>query len=114
MTCLSHFLGRVLRPAAVAGAVVVMSANSAAFTLMAVAVVLAVVAILLAVLVAVLGRGARRHAALVVLSVVFGDGTRTSAGRRRVRPGPSYRPVHRSIVVVDVKGFGDGRRTNWH
>jgi hypothetical protein len=114
VTCLSHLLGRALRLAVVAGGVVVMSADSAAFTLMAAAMVVAVVAVLLAVLVAVLGRGAQRHAALVVLSVVFGDRTRISAGQRRVRPGPSRRPVHRSIVVVDVEGFGDERRTNWH
>ncbi len=114
MTCLWHFLGRVLRLAAVAGAVVVMSADTAAFTLMAVAVVVALVAVLLVVLEAVLGRGARRRAAFVVLSVVFGDRKRSSAGRARVRAGPSRRPVHRSIVVVDVEGFGDERRTNWH
>jgi len=114
VTGLSHFLGRVLRIAAVADAVVVMSTNSAAFTLMAAAVVVAVVAVLLVVLVAVLGRGARRRAALVVLNVVFDDRTRTGTGRRSARPGSSCRPVHRSIVVVDVEGFGDPRRTNWH
>jgi class 3 adenylate cyclase len=114
VTCLSHFLGRVLRFAAVAGAVVVMSANSAACTLIGVAVVAAVVVVLLVVLVAVLARGTRRHAALVVLSFVFSDRTRTSAGRRRTCLEPWHRPVHRSIVVVDVEGFGDKRRTNWH
>jgi hypothetical protein len=111
---LSRFLDRVLRPAAAVGALAVISSNPAALTLMAIAVVVAVSAVLLLVLVAVLGRGARHSAALAVLSVVLGDRTRTGAGRRRVHQVPSRRPVHRSIVVVDVEGFGDERRTNWH
>ena len=114
MSRLSRFVGRVLRLATVAGALVVITSNSAALTLMAIAIVEAVSAVLLLVLVAVLGRGARHHAALAVLSIVLGDRTRTSAGRRTVHQGPSRHPVHRSIVVVDVEGFGDERRTNWH
>jgi hypothetical protein len=110
---LSRFLHRVLRLAVVAGALVVISSNSA-FTLMAIAVVVAVFAVLLLILVAVLGRGARHYAALAVLSVVLGDCTRANAGQRRVHQGPPRRPVHRSIIVVDVEGFGDERRTNWH
>lgn len=114
MSRLPRFLGRVLRLAFVAGALVVISSNSAALTLMAIAVVVAVSAVLLLVLAAVLGRGARHYAALAMLSVVLGDRIRTSAGRRSVHQGPARRPVHRSVVVVDVEGFGDERRTNWH
>lgn len=113
----SRFLGRMLQLAAVAGTLLAVSSNPAAFTLMAIAVVVAVSAVSLVVLVAVLGRGARRNAALAVLRVVLGDRGRTSAGQRTAHaghPGPSRRAVHRSIVVVDVEGFGDERRTNWH
>ncbi len=113
----SRFLGRMLRLAAVAGVLVAMSSNLVAFTLMAIAVVVAVSAVSLVVLVAVLGRGARHDAALAVLRVALGDRARTSTGQRTAHgahPGPSRRPVHRSIVVVDVEGFGDQRRTNWH
>lgn len=71
-------------------------------------------AVLLVVIVAVLGRGARYYAALALLSIALGDRTRASASRRTGQHGPSRRPVHRSIVVVDVERFGDPRRTNWH
>jgi hypothetical protein len=113
----SRFLGHVLRLAAAAGALVAISANPAAFTLIAIAVVVAVSAVSLVILVAVLGRGAQHDAAFAVLRVVLGDRRRTSSSRPVVHaahPGAPYRAVHRSIVVVDVEGFGDELRTNWH
>jgi hypothetical protein len=113
----SRFLGRMLRLAAIAGALVGISSNPAAFTLIAIAVVVAVSAVSLVVLVAVLGRGAQHHAALAVLRVVLGDRRSVSTGQRTVHavpPGTPRHAVHRSIVVVDVEGFSDERRTNWH
>jgi hypothetical protein len=113
----SRFLGRMLRLAAVAGALVAISSDPAAFTLMAAAVVTAVSTVSLVALVAVLGRGARRNAAIAVLRIVLGDRRRTTTGHRTARAvhqGALPRAVHRSIVVVDVEGFGDQRRTNWH
>jgi hypothetical protein len=113
----SRFLGRMLHLAAVVGALVALSSNPAAFTLMATAFVVAVSAFSLVVLVAVLGRGARRHAALAVLCVMLGDRRRLITGQWTVnaaQPGSSRRAVHRSIVVVDVEGFGDQQRTDWH
>jgi hypothetical protein len=112
-----RFLGRMLRLAAIGGALSAMSSNAAAFTLMAVAVVVAVSAVSILVLVAVLGRREHSKAALAVLRVVLGNSRRTSAGRRTVHAayrGLLRRAVHRSIVVVDIEGFSDERRTNWH
>ena len=113
----TRFLGCMLRLAATAAALLAVSSNPAAITLMAIAVVVAVSAISLVILVAVLGRGTRHHTALAVLRAVLGDCRRASTGQTRVhavRPAPSRRAVHRSIVVVDVEGFGDEQRTNWH
>jgi hypothetical protein len=101
-----RFAGRALSLAA--GALAALSSNPAATRVMAMAVAVAVSALSLVVLMAVLGCGARRYAALTVLRVVLGD------GRRIKHPWSSSRAVHRSIVVVDVEGFGDARRANWH
>ena len=117
MSRLPRFPGRMLSLAAAAGAFAAVSSDPAAFTLIAIAVVVAASALSLVVLMAVLGPGARRHAALTVLRVVLGDCGGISAGQNTVHalhPGPPRRPVHRSIVVVDVEGFGDERRASWH
>lgn len=112
-----RFPGRALSFATAAGALAVLSANPVASTLMATAVAVAVSAVSLVVLVAVLGRGARHHAALTVLRVVLGDRSRTNTGQETVDVlHPEFRrcAVHRSIVVVDVEGFTDERRADWH
>jgi hypothetical protein len=103
-----RFAGRALSLAATAGALAALSSNPAASTLMAMAAAVAVSALSLVVLMAVLGRGARQNAALTVLRMIVGDGGRIK------HPRSSSRAVHRSIVVVDVEGFGDARRANWH
>jgi hypothetical protein len=105
------------RLGAAAGSLVTMSSDSAALTLMALAAVVAVSVVSLVVLVAVLGQGARHRAALTVLRVLLGDRIRSGADQMTVHAGhppPSRRAVHRSIVVVDIEGFSDARRTNWH
>jgi hypothetical protein len=106
------FPGRMLRLAAVAGALVVISSSPAALMLTVITVLVAVSALSLVILTAVLGRGARHQEALRMLRVVLGDRGRTAAGQAP-HPGPSRRAVHRSIVVVDVEGFGDDRRASW-
>ena len=112
-----RFPGRVLGLAAAAGALAAASSGPAASTLIAIAVVVAVSALSLVVLLAVLGRGTRRHAALTVLRVVLGGHRGTGTGQSMVstgHPGSSRHAVHRSIVIVDVAGFGDERRASWH
>lgn len=112
-----RFPGRMLSLAAAAGALAALSSNRAASTLLAIAVVVAASALSLVILMAVLSRGARHHAALTVLRVMLGDLRRISTGQDTVyalHPESSHRAVHRSIVVVDIEGFGDERRANWH
>jgi hypothetical protein len=111
----SHFPDRMPRLGTAAGALVTMPTGSAALTLMAIAVVVAVSVVSLVVLVAVLGRGARHRAALTVLSVLLGGRIRSGTDQMTAHaghPAAVPRAVHRSIVVVDVEGFSDARRTN--
>ncbi len=85
--------------------------------LTAITVLVAVSALSLVILTAVLGRGDQHQEALTMLRVVLGDRWHTAAGQDSERasyPGSSRRAVHRSIVVVDVEGFGDDRRASWH
>ena len=111
----SHFPDRMPRLGTAAGALVTMPTGSAALTLMAIAVVVAVSVVSLVVLVAVLGRGARHRAALTVLRVLLGGRIRSGTDQMTAHaghPAPLPHAVHRSIVVVDVEGFSDARRTN--
>jgi hypothetical protein len=113
----SRFLDCVLRIGAVAGVLIAVSSGPAVSTLMAIAVVVVVSVVSLVVLVAVLARGVRRRAALTVLRALLVDRSRSGTGQLIVRaahPVSSRYAVHRSIVVVDIEGFGDERRTNWH
>jgi hypothetical protein len=116
---LPSFPGRMLRlaAAAAAGALVVISSSPAALMLTVITVLVAVSALSLVILTAVLGRGAPHQEALKMLRVVLGDHWHAAAGQDAdpaPYPGSSRRAVHRSIVVVDVEGFGDERRASWH
>lgn len=111
----SLFPGRTPGLGTVAAAPVTMPSGSAAWTLMAIAVVVAVSVVSFLVLVAVLGQGARHRAALTVLRLLLDGRIRSGTGQMTVRAGyPASLPhaVHRTIVVVDVEAFSDERRSN--
>jgi hypothetical protein len=116
VSCPPRFTGHLVSIAVAVGTLTVISSSPAALTLTAIAFVVAVSVFSMVVLTAVLGQGRRHQAALTLLRVVLGR-RRTSPGQnteRNLYPGSSLCAVHRSIVIVDIEGFGDKRRANWH